>query len=61
MAVSMAFCILLSRAEPVPAKSRPVPWSTEVRRNGKPSVIFVTSSKPRAFVTGRPWSWYIAK
>ena len=35
---------------------RAVPWSTDVRRMGRPSVTFTARSKPECLITGRPWS-----
>ena len=47
-------------ARPVPARSSAVPWSTDTRRNGRPSVTLTALPKPACLITGRPWSWYIA-
>ena len=47
-------------ARPVPARSSAVPWSTEVRTIGRPSVTLTASPKAARFSTGRPWSWYMA-
>ena len=57
---SIAACKLPDMARPVPAKSKAVPWSTEVRMNGNPSVMFTPWPKLAYFKTGKPWSWYIA-
>ena len=59
-AVCRANCRLPVSALPVPARSSAVPWSTEVRMIGSPSVILTALPKPLYFSTGRPWSWYIA-
>src|SRR5581483_10655698 len=56
IANSMAQPRLLGSARPVPAMSNAVPWSTEVRRIGKPSVMLTAVSKPACLITGRPWS-----
>ena len=42
------------------ARSSAVPWSTDVRMNGNPSVTLMPWPKLAAFSTGSPWSWYIA-
>ena len=49
-----------SRARPVPASASAVPWSTDVRTIGRPSVTFTISPNDSALITGKPWSWYIA-
>ncbi len=41
-------------AEPVPAISNAVPWSTEVRMIGRPSVTLTAWPNPAYFRTGRP-------
>ena len=41
-------------AWPVPARSKAVPWSTEVRIKGSPRVILMASPKPAYLSTGRP-------
>src|SRR6185369_16088845 len=38
------------------ARSSAVPWSTDVRTNGNPSVTFTPWPKLAAFRTGSPWS-----
>src|SRR5579862_7818 len=38
------------------ARSSAVPWSTDVRMNGKPSVTLTPCPKLDAFSTGNPWS-----
>ena len=40
----------------VAARSSAVPWSTEVRMIGNPSVTLTASPNPRALRTGSPWS-----
>ncbi len=45
---------LAGSASPVPASSSAVPWSTDVRTNGRPRVMLTARPKPRAFNTGRP-------
>ena len=54
MAVSMAAARLPGSALPVPASSSAVPWSTEVRMIGKPSVMLTALPKPMCFSTGSP-------
>ena len=49
MAISMAASRLPASASPVPANVSAVPWSTEVRVNGKPRVIFTAPLKPQRF------------
>ena len=51
---------LPASARPVPARSSAVPWSTEVRTIGSPSVTLTPPPKLACLSTGRPWSWYIA-
>ena len=51
---------LAGRARPVPAISKAVPWSGEVRRKGKPSVTLTASSKASVLIGIKAWSWYIA-
>src|SRR6267143_3872160 len=51
---------LRSSALPVPAMSNAVPWSTEVRTNGSPTVMFTPASRPSTLTGPWPWSWYIA-
>src|SRR6266567_6727392 len=48
-------------ARPVPAMSKAVPWSGEVRTNGRPSVTFTASAKARVLIGMRAWSWYMHK
>ena len=55
-ATSTAVFKLPECALPVPAKSNAVPWSTDVRINGKPSVMFTPPPKLACFSTGKPWS-----
>ena len=45
-------------ASPVPAMSKAVPWSTLVRKKGKPTVTLTPVSKPMSFMGMCPWSWY---
>ncbi len=52
--------MLPASARPVPAMSSAVPWSTEVRMNGSPSVMLTPWPKVAYFSTGSPWSWNIA-
>ena len=47
---------LPASARPVPARSRAVPWSTEVRTIGSPSVTFTPWPNAARLSTGRPWS-----
>ena len=51
---------LPASARPVPARSSAVPWSTEVRTIGSPSVTLTAWPKPACLSTGSPWSWYMA-
>ena len=46
--VASTAAIGAASARPVPASAKAVPWSTEVRRNGSPSVQFV--ARPKAAV-----------
>jgi hypothetical protein len=46
---------LRSSARPKPAMSNAVPWSTDVRTTGRPTVMFTPASSPSTF-TG-PWPW----
>ena len=48
MAIVKAAFKLPTLAFPVPARSNAVPWSTEVRINGKPKVIFTAYQNLRA-------------
>src|SRR3712207_1176757 len=45
---------------PVPAMSKAVPWSTEVRMTGSPTLMLTPASMPRTLTGPWPWSWYIA-
>ena len=45
---------LPASARPVPARSSAVPWSTDVRMIGRPSVTFTAWPKPACLSTGRP-------
>ena len=45
-----------ARARASAARSSAVPWSTDVRMNGRPSVTLTPWPKLAAFSTGRPWS-----
>src|SRR5450759_466524 len=49
--------IVAGDAFPVPAMSKAVPWSTDVRRMGRPTVTETVSSKSNVFVAMWPWSW----
>ena len=49
-----AVSMLPGLARPLPASSNAVPWSTEVRIIGSPSVTFTARPKPRCFNTGSP-------
>ena len=60
IAASIAANRLVGEALPEPARSSAVPWSTEVRMMGRPSVTLMPSSKAAYLSTARPWSWYIA-
>ena len=60
LASATAATRLPTSALPVPARSSAVPWSTEVRMMGSPSVTFTPAPKPTCFSTGRPWSWNMA-
>ena len=55
-AKSTAWCRLSGLARPVPARSSAVPWSTEVRTMGSPSVTLTVSPNASALIAGRPWS-----
>src|SRR4051794_9390424 len=44
-------------ARPVPAMSNAVPWSGEVRMNGKPSVTLTASSNASVLAGISAWSW----
>src|SRR5574343_42074 len=48
-------------ALPVPASSSAVPWSTEVRMMGRPSVTLMPLPKVAYLSAVRPWSWYMAR
>ena len=43
-------------ATPLPAMSKAVPWSGEVRMNGRPSVTLTPASKASVLIGIRPWS-----
>ena len=47
---------LAGLARPFPAISKAVPWSGEVRTNGRPSVTLTPSSKASVLTGMRPWS-----
>ena len=47
---------LAGLARPFPAMSKAVPWSGEVRTNGRPSVTLTPSSKASVLTGMRPWS-----
>ncbi len=51
---------LSGRALPVPARSKAVPWSGEVRTNGSPSVTLTPRSKASVLIGISAWSWYMA-
>ena len=55
-AASIAASKLPGSARPLPARSRAVPWSTEVRMIGRPRVMLTARPKPRCLSTGSPWS-----
>ena len=44
-------------ATSLPAMSKAVPWSTDVRMIGNPSVTFTESPKASSFTGTSPWSW----
>ena len=52
----MASAMLISLTMPLPAISKAVPWSTEVRRMGMPLVMEMVRSKSRVLVAMWPWS-----
>src|SRR5690606_13053570 len=54
-----AWMRLVGSALPVPAMSSAVPWSGEVRTNGRPSVTLTVSAKASALTAISPWSWYM--
>ena len=71
MAYWMASTMLSALARPVPAMSNAVPWSTDVRRIGRPSVMLTPLTachtpvagsmlKPSSLTGMWPWSCYIA-
>ena len=47
-------------ALPVPAMSKAVPWSTEVRSIGRPSETLTAVSNATSLIGMWPWSWYCA-
>src|SRR5439155_21272588 len=49
-----------ARAPPFHARSNAVPWSTELRTNGRPRVTLAAPPMPPLFAGINPWSWYIA-
>lgn len=55
-AARIASTRLLGLARPVPARSNAVPWSTDVRRKGKPSVRLTVPYKSKALAAMCPWS-----
>src|SRR5207248_704381 len=56
----IAAAMLCQRAMPWPAISKAVPWSTLVRKKGRPRVTLTPSSKPASLTGTCPWSWYMA-
>ena len=52
--------MLRGSAMPWPAMSNAVPWSTDVRITGRPTVMFTPDSMPSTLTGPWPWSWYIA-
>src|SRR6478735_7507719 len=50
---------LAGLALPVPAMSKAVPWSGEVRMKGRPSVTLTASSKATVLIGISAWSWYM--
>ena len=56
-AAFMACTRLPPSATPCSTMSNPVPWSTEVRTNGRPSVTFTAWPKAASLTGIRPWSW----
>src|SRR5215207_11361286 len=50
---------LSGRATPLPAMSKAVPWSGEVRMKGSPRVTFTPSSKAMVLIGISAWSWYM--
>ena len=55
-AAATAASMLPESAFPLPAISSAVPWSTDVRMMGMPSVTFTAWPNPLCLSTGRPWS-----
>ena len=55
-----ASTMLPASARPVPAMSNAVPWSTEVRITGRPTVMLTPASMPSTLTGPCPWSWYMA-
>jgi len=55
-ASSIAAIKLPDSAWPEAARSKAVPWSTDVRMIGNPSVTLTALPKPAYLRTGRPWS-----
>src|SRR6202012_5740153 len=50
---------LAGLARPVPAMSKAVPWSGEVRMKGNPSVTLTAWSKASVLIGISAWPWYI--
>ena len=48
--------MLRTSALPVPAMSKAVPWSGEVRMIGKPNVTFTPSQKDKVLIGISHWS-----
>ena len=55
-----ASIMLRGSATPWPAISNAVPWSTDVRITGRPTVMFTPASMPSTLTGPWPWSWYMA-
>ena len=53
---SIASVMLWLSALPVPATGKAVPWSTEVRIHGSPTVTLTPVAKPRTLMGICPWS-----
>ena len=47
------------KATPCQAMSNAVPWSTDVRMIGRPSVTLTPVSNASSFIGPCPWSWYM--
>ena len=52
----IASAMLTSLATSLPARSKAVPWSTEVRRMGMPLVMEMVRSKSSVLAAICPWS-----